>query len=656
VTFRAPGEPASPPQLDPFAFPPETHGRFRMLMLAAVLVCANLGFTFSSWTQDHQWIADLGRRMSLLRRDAPDNPAKIDPARMRRTSEDNFRLIRDTSGPILAFTLPPAAMVALLCAGALLLYRLHPRRVRRRHRTKALTAEDAPRVTAELRLWADRCGISPPPSLEWCPGMAQGMAFGRRRSEVLLLHGSPATIEGAWSTGNTSRVIALHEFGHIANGDAQDREGARAIWSMLLALMLLFAVFFLPGRGALGWMIGCQCAALLTMIWTTWAGLLRVREIYADWRVASWGMGTALMGLLRLEQAAGRGVGARRRAWPWERHPPLHLRADALRDPSILFHVSADLSLLTGVLLGVVAASLPTSATVLISACALPFALLHLAVMPHIAALPPALKAPLAYASAFTLNLGAPLLMTTLVLFGLSFLVTNTLGVQVQREAISDLACGRHSRWRYLPLWRTAVIVALGTELGFSMVPMSMFFPLIPTWPAVPLWFAGFTCLVWLWLGYVRAAARMVLGTRAGRTNPRQLSRLVSLASAAALTILFWPAAAARLTLLFTNPGVMNSVFAGYNSRNVFMIGFFFTTFVLFALAVGLFVLFAAFSLVVASLALACGRSLCPTCSQPIRRRLIVGRSCPGCGEPLALWAFLVGGSTARAARPCATR
>jgi hypothetical protein len=655
VSPEAPLPPAASPQLDPFAFPPETRGRFQMLMLAAVLVAAHVGLTISAWTQDPRMVGNMRRVMEESRQKGPHNLAEVDPAHTAAVSDLNLRFFRQSGRLFLVWLLPPAVMVSLLGAGAALLYRLHPHRVRRRQGTRPLTAERAPRVVAELQLWAARCGISPPPALEWCPGMAQGMAFGLKRRQVLLLHGSPEAIERTWSGGDTSRVIALHELGHIANGDAHEREGARAIWLTLIGLMLLF-VAFLPGRGRLAWITSLQCAALLAFVWMTWTGLLRVRETYADWRVASWGMGAPLQRLLRLEEAAGPGRPSRRWSWPWQLHPPLHRRAAVLKDAGALFRVSADLSLLTGIQLGVVAASLPIVAGVLMFLGALPAGLLYLVIMPHIAALPAALKMPLAVTSALILNLGASLLMATLVLLGLSFLVTNTLGLQVQREAIADLAAGRHSRWRYLPLWRPAAIVALGTEIGFLIVPMSMFSPLFPAWPAVPLWLAGFTCLIWLWLIYVRAMARLALGTQARAANPRLPRRLVNLASAAVLTVLFWPAAVARFTLLFTNTGLLGSVFAGHNPRRVFVFVFFITTFVLFGLAVALFTLCAGASLAAVGLSLAKRRSHCPTCSHALRPRLVVGRTCPGCDEPLARWVFLSGEKAAGGAQSCATK
>src|SRR5262249_51759273 len=266
-----PPEPEGPP-LDPFAFPAETTWRFRMLIAAALLVSAALGLWLGSvlrGTSDlasfpSAWWAERQRERSEIGR---GNMYELPPAQIQAISERSMRLVGQLTSAVGLRILPLGGMVALVALGALVIYWRHPQRIRRRYGAKPLTEESAPNVVAELRRWAARYGISPVPSFEYCskpkvlPG---GMAFGLPAREVLLLDGAPDQLEKTWRRGDLSRSVALHELGHIANGDTQEHEMARAIWITLATVSLALAIslarrFF--------WLLGLQALLLFLLIW-----------------------------------------------------------------------------------------------------------------------------------------------------------------------------------------------------------------------------------------------------------------------------------------------------------------------------------------------------------------------------------------------------
>jgi hypothetical protein len=87
------------------------------------------------------------------------------------------------------------------------------------------------------------------------------------------------------------------------------------------------------------------------------AGLLRVREFYADWRVAAWGMDAHIQRLIESKAT-------QQDAQPQSRlfHPSLKQRLAVLQNPAGLFHVPPDLALTVGFLLGFVVSGLDTLA------------------------------------------------------------------------------------------------------------------------------------------------------------------------------------------------------------------------------------------------------------------------------------------------------
>lgn len=477
-------------------------------------------------------------------------------------------------------------------------------------------------------------------------------------------------LERSW--GDMQGAIAAHELGHIANGDAQDREKARAVWiafSVLFAGSTGFLLLFANRRPS--WLFALKLGVVLAAFWMIRAGLIRVRELYADWRAASWGAGPALEKVLALrEREVGWWESSRWwwRTWErwgdrpwwgwlqrllevfriswlrfWQMHPTSEMRREVLRDPSRLFEISTDLPFLTGLLLSLVFTNIFPLILELLLATTILTGLISSFLLSLAAELSPGSRGELAIALTAGINITLPFLFTTGFLFFLSFLVTRSLGVQVQRKAVADLVNDRSGRWGYAGLLRPALLLALGLEAGFWIAPFASFEPrTAPALAAVPVWLLGFAFFAWLWLAYAYALSRFLLGAHGGRENPQRRRALITGASVGLLTVLFWPASLARLAVtaaFLLEPGA--TLPGGFDPRHAFIYGLFITMMILLVSATVIYVLWACLSLFLVWAGALRRRHRCPICREGTQLRIVLGRCCPGCGGPLAPWAFL---------------
>jgi len=561
----------------------------------------------------------------------------------------------------------PILMMLLLGVGAAILYWRHPERLRRRQGTRPLTRTEAPLVVAEIENWANRIGM-PCPILEYSSGLLQGQTFGLRGREVLMLHGSPKALEQSW--GGLSQAIVLHELAHIANGDAGDREKAAAVWNASLLLMIIFLVIL----GCLGvfinWPFLLQVLMMLLAIHPIKSGLIRLRELYADSQAALWGA-SDLHCVLQTPNEMPQ---------PWERwrwwwlmwsrwgdctwwraiwgacewlmrslkvsdryHPSFDTRRKTLMDPVGLFGISRDLPLGVGFVITFVVASLSIFAFELILIIfeglnlILALILLTLADSPLGSA-----RDLMAALSGLTLFAVFPPLLTSAVLFGIAFLVAQTLGIQVQRQAVAQLVTGQPGPRSYAQLLSPAVLFALGVEGGFLMAPFSLsLIVLADNWWILFPWLIGCIALTWLWLSYTHGLARALLGSYAGVEIPRGRQRIVTWASAAFLTMTYWPLLFARVTL--SVPIVLS---VGGSGR----LGMTLSEALLFGVLVTLVVL----AFVAAALAgwislswllfrswIVRRKISCPHCQEIFSYSVTAGRDCGRCGRSLSPWLFV---------------
>ena len=628
--------------LDPFVFPSETRGRFRLMVIAALLVGMNFGHIIVEISRGRSDQAQLYR--ILAGSGVITNPRNPDPVELENIRRRYHEAIREALPIALARLVLPLLAISLLVFLTVGLYLDHPRRFRRRHRPQLLDKDQAPTVVAYLRRCADRLKLTWL-RIEYRPGFGEGQAYGLRGRDALLLYGSPNLLERAW--GDTLKTIALHEIGHVVNGDAPEREKAKAIWQALLIFLVLVVAGLAvvvsrevrsPEAGwqaldatpmevsLIGIAVGVPLVALVIVVRLVQAGLIRRRELYADWRVATWGFGSTLDRLLQSRER-------RRNRW-WERlfHPTYRIRRKVLADPSRLFRISPDLAFITGLLLMVVWSSSYFPLT-------------------HLGFLVSAFTGLLGGGSSWSENHrlleiviinGLPLLLFfSLFLFGVSYLVTATLGTQAQLEAVADLAQGPSRRWGYLRLLIPSVLFALGMEAGHLLSPLGPLLMAFSGLPRVQVWFVGFICLAWLWLAYIRAATRLSLGVHVEGMSPQRLRQLVLLSAVLLLVVLLWPMWVA--SIVFTiHPETLQHAWikVGKDIQQSYA----FLLMIPMMLAVFSLIFFLVWvgaGLAMASFALLRRRLRCPECGESMGGGFAIGRFCEACGKSAASWIYL---------------
>jgi Zn-dependent protease with chaperone function len=596
------------------------------------------------------------------------SPQTMSPAEVTAIAREGSSLMTDKFAPLMALfvTVPGILLLTFVCV-AVVLYRRHAGRIKRFYQSKPLTKIEAPNVVADLEECVARHGLAIP-RLEYSPGLAQGHAFGIKGEEVLLLQGTPAMLEKTWK--ETNRAVALHELGHIANGDTQEREKAKALWTVFTVFLVFGLFVFWMGLGFPAVLV-LKSLAMLVLVRAIWSGLIRVREFYADWRAASWGAGPALQRLLSLtegescpwerwgwwwrawerwgEQGWWRtGWGAWERIWRRARrvlqlHPSFSARSKVLGNPDKLFRISTDLPLLTGVLMTLVLVGALFFVLKVLGVVLLVLGLLDGVFLRWLGGMEMG-SARTALVLTVNMIFGFVLFLTfSAMLMAVAYLVVKALGVQVQRQAVADLATGRSESWGYARLLLPAFLLAIGMEIGFWIAPFSVFVPgSVESRAGLPVWLAGITVLMWLWLAYTHGLSRFVLGSYVGSANPRRRRNLVTWSSIAVLTVLFWPAALARLTVQLS-PLLKSKAWLPLHTdgQTFFIYGFFMTTLVLLILAICTYLFWVLVTLVALRIGPLRRRGRCPSCNAYTPYTLSLGRRCHSCGESLTPWIFI---------------
>lgn len=621
----------------PFCLPSETDGRFRMLVVAAVVLWAGtLALVVGGPAVLTAGAAARSSAPWVLREASHTDIVHIDEHRLRGLAQRAGPVVRTLWQGLAPSVAAAALLLAAVMAAAWGLYRAHPWCRRLRLRPRPLAEDEAPGLVRELRGLAARYGVRMP-ALQWRSGLLGGLAYGVRGREALLLWGLPRVLASAWP--GPARAVTLHEFAHVVNRDAHLREWSRAIWTALGCGFagLALAAWATRAAGAIGFLemlagrpaLAANCAGLVLMVLWIWIDLVRAREHYADLRVAEWGAGPALERVLAIAPAGARF------------HPSPARRLQRLSDPRPLFEVSRGVALQTGLLLG-------------LSVALAPWILYGVNLLTLLVVEPRLLEAStqlVRFGAAGRLVLVAATVVWRTVLLPAPWLVslaalvhlaTRVLGLQVQREALADLALRDRRSWRYLPLARHAFLLAVGIEAGFLVAPWTPWTPASGASLArAAAWLPWWTLLNWLWLVYVRATARFTLGTHAGSRAPTRHARLLGWAATLTLLLVFTPALFNRVTLPFAesillrHPVLLMS--DGLTAAERYVVLVVVTAAILTVVTLALFGAVASASWAATLLWLRVRPWRCPSCGDPFRG-FAVGLRCDGCDEPLAAW------------------
>jgi hypothetical protein len=668
-------------QLNPFAFPPETNGRFNILVLAALMTALYL-------------VSIVGMVLILRSEFATDGPGNIEAQQISDKYGDNPLILTDNEIISLAnetmalywgfiqrnllefslilFYIPAIVVVAYI------VYRLHPRFIRQRIAIQPLSDTFEPEMLQAVTTLANQAHVLSPAIIQIGGGIKDGNAdariFGFRKKYILRLGGRLRLVfrkNSKWFN-----ALILHELAHVKNRDVGRFYFSRSIWitfvGMIIIPLTLAMILYrgwqivnmqgvtaeqtvgnatLLGSGLVPFF---QIAALLIVVWSIIRGLVRIREYYADWRTALWGARAHLEERLHARATEEWAKATKNRhTWLWQQwqrlwktHPTAQQRLNILRDPLHLFQVSFDIPFFSGLLLALVMIGIPMAGFVFVSTAGPLIEILFWGLVRIIIEIPSPLDR-MIFALLLFLRIGILLLFGGATLILLAYLVEHTLGLQVQRQAISDLLIGRPRAQGYLNLWQPALLLALGVEAGFWLVPGGIFMPrsllmLVLT----PVWLGIFTLLTWLWLVYVRALNRRILGTHAGNRPPQRKRWIIIACSIITLWTLHLPMLFSRFVL--TGIGLYNPqmfpeavIMPGSTPEEFFFFTFGFTTFVLLSLGLALAFIWMSISLGLAYVWQRTRKHQCPTCREISPHRIIVGQHCASCYSELAAWMYV---------------
>lgn len=604
------------PPLNPLALTAETTARFRLLLVTAFVMAwslasywfpTNLLMSVNSLGSDKPIINVEGNRVDLEDFDVdlfwktvaenPEAQAEI---------RNSFLQVFTAVGLVVAF--------AVL---ALVFFRLAPARRLRMDKVRKLDLGRFPILAAELDRLVVTAGLASPP--EWYykagKGYLDGRAIGFSSRPVLILIGDPRQLDRPWS--DQRRSVVLHELAHGVNRDTETREGAMAAAFALGLLSVVTAIFVGGWReswSAVGVLLG-RLAAVAVIGWGIWAGLVRAREHFADWRVLLWGVGDGLRNRLGLPEAF--------RPGGFGFHPSNRDRLQVLAEPKPLFGVSRPLALLTGVVLGLAAGNLGIPAS-------------HievLGVIPVIAAFLVAGMLPSIVVALGLYSLG------TAILLSLVYWVVGALGIQILRSAVGDLATVGPRDWGYLRLFLIALLFVFGFELGLWLTPVGWSGWRMPLWMVV--WLAISAVLIWLWLIQARALGRLVLGAWVGTSLPLKVELRLHFFLTLLAVLIFWPVIVGRVAVAaaeLARSGVKEVLSSPVRTWEFFWLS---TSLGLLTVALigsgllGLIVFW------VIRRWLARRRPVCAHCCEPWLAWRSVGLRCGHCGEPGAAWLFV---------------
>ncbi len=640
-------------RLNPFALPAETSARFTLLIATALTLVWTVGTffintviakMFSLPSEDEvEWVWGI---VTALQGGGSKNPDQVaieaSLAQLWAVLAENLLLLT----LLLSFSV-------LLFFITIMIYLSHPVRIRRYKKLRVKLPAQDPDLFEEVNRLASLAGISPSPTLEIQEKSLsiEGQAFGFRKQYSLGLGGRiPLQLRKA---PDLFRATILHELAHVVNQDVWRYYFSEAIWYAVIFLALvpwLIYIYFnliravvqgllTAGLAGVNWIflltdvlptdlfLTLQLGLTLLIIWLIRNSLLRTREFYADWRTALWGVEQPLS--TRLQTSAS---GEKSRGRYWARlkrlHPTAQERLDTLQDPSNLFRIKLDLPFLGGFLFGYILSGLLRFIIFLWIPVRLGSEIVFLHLVQLTINWPPLLSSP----TIALARLGMRHLIPDAALLGLllviAYLVTGTVGLQVQRESIAELLTGQQGYTRYLRLLLPAALMAIGFEIGILLAPLNFFAPrgLLPIL-LIPLGLIGLTFLTWMWLVYVRFFAQRLFGSHIQISAPHWTRRFLTLVMSGLLWILYLPAIISHLTItIISSPDEL-----GFSIK---------ISLITLGIALFLYVLVFGITWGLVQIKRLFIRLRCPSCQQDIDYQFTLDQRCKQCGHNLALWLF----------------
>ena len=626
-------------KLNPFALPTETDARFLLLMISAPALALVLSILLR-----YTLNPDALNPFSAVPQAPGDLP--LDEFFQAEVEFGRQLMLASISSLIL-----PLLLIGLTFLLAAIFYYDHPRRIRRQKDTVPLALQSDSRFVQELTTLSTQAGLQSLPSIELGKKLnsQDGQAFGVGHQKSLYLDGGLRVL--LRKSVENFRAIIRHELAHIVNRDIGRTYFAQSLWSavIIVTILPLFVsilyllltstyskiangftsadlqdLLFVKLRFIAGLLL--QSGGLITLVLLTRAGLLRTREVYADWRAALWGSASTLASIFEA-QSLRRKTGLS----PFRLHPSPKARLNTLHKPRLLFDIHFDVPFVVGVFTALILNGLLENLLSVMIAIGSAIIAVDSALVTYAYSLPSdsffSLR-PVIY-GLMTLSNVIMLLLALSPFLILALPAAATLGLQVQRQALADLAEGRSGIGPHFRLILPAAWMGLGMVVGTLISPLAILAPdsLISTILAF-FFLIVFVLFIWLALVYTRFFSRRLLGSHAKFTPPSGKNRFLTVLVAALFLVIEAP-----LGIGFF---IITRKVIAFSTLEAFL--------VLFGLTLGLLVLMGltfVFHWIVFGVYRRLRPVRCPTCGQISSENTVVGRSCQRCGKNMVPWLYV---------------
>lgn len=644
-------------RLNPFSLQSETNARY-LMVIAAFLVFLWIMGNYIARDLDSEFFTNASQMVLPSERKIREMSLTLETGKFF-TQEQYFNLTRIQILCSQQFLIYLRVFVeglifpSLFILLAILYYLLHPLILKQKNRSIELAPAQDIELINLVHVLSQSVGIARTPRIVIGGLLTDAQVYGVGNNYVIRLGHFTRLL---YKKDNTSfRAIVLHELAHIANNDVLPTYIVQGVWVSAIAASFTFLAYFIVQYGDFYFSSGLdvitrialQVLAYLLILRIIIFHLLKSREHYADWMVASWGHKDKIEGLLDKSVTAEISIISFLRF-----HSPVVERINVLRRPYKLFNLNYDLGFLSGVLVGML---LSHSQVIwndvfgLLNGYSVEYFHAYLLqnlvvrVGNEISASHILLSSIIS--SVLSVILG---IMDTSGIVVTALLVTGIVGVQTQRLVLLDLVL-RLSFIRILFARLGFVLcMAIGLEFGFllNLFPIYIYPSLSGEVELAHVYLLSitiFSAVMFVWLAIVNILTHTILASEIGNriTVFRQL--VIGAISSLLLWILLEPFNFWRLISMGPYINIFNS---NEVLTDKYLSDIRFLSYEVIFTLVSLIIFFGTMTLVCIFLKLR--RFImpvsCPNCSKPNRVRSIsvVEKDCKYCESKLSRWLYVV--------------
>ena len=623
--------------LNPFALPMETNARFNLLLVSVIVLSLILGNYLPVYFLSE---GDTDKYIS----------PKVDHTNTGINTSDD---LKDSGFKMISNSLEylPSVLLSFFIFSVTFifsyyLYRRHAIEIIRNKNLKKADYTDGKyfRLTNDIKNITSIYGTETP-EIFISPEFTTGaQAFGFKNKNMLRIDNGLRMM--AYKNFKRFKAIVLHETGHIINNDVSKTYMARSLWKAvlyifavptLLIILISFSInlFKKVSKGLEAedvkkillesipsfLLLTVSISLFFLLIYLLLKSLVRTREYYADRRAADAGSKEELERMFRENSEKLKRTGYLKSSFRW--HPDPSERSKILNDPSELFILRNDICFIVGLLL--------------------PFSIFSFIIL---------IKTGLTFTGLLS---GAGQVMSQNITFTLlsvifsiliflvfcfvpffitSYLISSSLGLQIQRNVIASLSEGKNS-FNVKRIFSAAFIVTFGMAAGSALIPYfsvlnvminSSFSEFIfEKIPLIMLSFVMAYIVNFFWIFYVKFFTGKIYGRYVKDKQPLKRFYVFNTASALLLSVMILPVAGTFFRIYSDKITLLNET----TDTLLAAVPFFYLVF--FAVTGLILALFISVNSV---------NSFCPRCKEAMPSGILFGKECESCGTVYNSWLY----------------